>query len=473
MRKTKIVCTLGPASSSEEVLEKMLKAGMNIARFNFSHGTHDGHKKMIDTFRRVRDKLGVSAAVMLDTRGPEIRINEVRDGAVTIVTGQELIITNRDIVGNEKELSMNFPEFPKHDFEPGQKILIDDGNIELKVISHNDTDVICKVIDGGVVKTHKSINVPNFHLDMTFLSDADKRDILFGIENDVDFVAASFVRCADDVISLRKFMNYHGGHDIRIIAKIENSEGVRNFDSILAASDGIMVARGDMGVEVDFEKLPGIQKKFIRKCYQAGKMVITATQMLESMQTNYMPTRAEITDVANAVFDGTSAVMLSGETTVGLHPVRVIEVMSHIVKQAENDAIELGSYCNLGHDEDHANITNAICDAACTTANDMQAKAIITVTESGYTARLCSKFRPAVPIVATTPNVKTFHQLSLSWGVHPVLSLYQSDSEKLLRHAVDCARMIDIVKPGDRVVITGGEVVRSTGNTNLLKVEIV
>jgi len=473
MRKTKIVCTLGPASSSEKVLGKMLKAGMNIARFNFSHGTHEGHKKMIDTFRKVRDELGVSAAVMLDTRGPEVRIKEVENGAVTLVSGQEIIITNRDVIGNAKELPMNFPSFPKHDFAVGQKILIDDGNIELKVISHNDTDVVCKVMDGGVVKTHKSINVPNFHLDMPFLSAADKSDILFGIENDVDFVAASFVRCADDVISLRKFMDYHGGHNIRIIAKIENSEGVRNFDAILAASDGIMVARGDMGVEIDFEKLPGIQKKFIRKCYRAGKMVITATQMLESMQHNYMPTRAEITDVANAVFDGTSAVMLSGETTVGDHPVRVVEVMSHIVEQAENDAIELGSYGCLDYVEDHENITNAICDAACTTAHDMMAKAIITVTESGHTARLCSKFRPAVPIVAATPNVKTFHQLALSWGVYPVLALYQSDSDKLLRHAVDCARMIDVVKAGDRVVITGGETVRSTGNTNLLKVEIV
>ncbi len=473
MRKTKIVCTLGPASSNEAVLKKMLNAGMNIARFNFSHGTHEGHKEMIDTFRKVRDEIGCPAAVLLDTKGPEIRICEIEGGQAVIESGHEFILTNRNIIGNSKEAQMNYPALLSHDLKPGQKILIDDGNIDLVIIDHNETDIRCKVVDGGIIKTHKSVNLPNFHLNIEFLSERDKSDILFGIENDVDFIAASFVRCADDVISLRKFLDYHGGHDIRIIAKIENSEGVRNFDEILEKSDGIMVARGDMGVEIDFEKLPGIQKKFIRKCYQAGKMVITATQMLESMQHNYMPTRAEITDVANAVFDGTSAVMLSGETTVGDHPVRVVEVMAHIVEQAEQDALELGSYRGLGHDLDHADITNAICDAACTTANDMKATAIITVTESGYTARLCSKFRPSVPIVAATPNEKTYHQLALSWGVYPVLSLYQNNAEKLLRHAVDCARMIDVVHKGDRVVITSGEAVKSSKNTNLLKVEIV
>ena len=473
MRKTKIVCTLGPASSSEETLDKMLRAGMNIARFNFSHGTHEGHKKMIQTFRKVRNKLGIPAAVMLDTKGPEIRIKDIEGGSVTLVNGQKFTITSRDVIGNSTEASMNYPDLPKHDLKEGQKILIDDGNIDLRVMSHTDTDILCRVVDGGVLSTHKSINLPNFHLNMDFLSERDKSDLLFGIEMEVDFVAASFVRCAEDVIELRKYLDYYGGHDIKIISKIENAEGVRNFDAILAASDGIMVARGDMGVEIDFEKLPGLQKKFIRKCYQSGKMVITATQMLESMQHNYIPTRAEITDVANAVFDGTSAVMLSGETTVGDYPVRVVEVMAHIVEQAENDAIELGAYRGLGHDDDHANITNAICDAACTTAADMQAKAIITVTESGYTARLCSKFRPSVPIIAATPNEKTFHQLALSWGVYPVLAIYQSNAEKLLRHAVDCAKMIDAVKEGDRVVITSSEAVKSSKNTNLLKVEIV
>ena len=473
MKKTKIVCTLGPASSSEAVLKKMLLAGMNVARFNFSHGTHESHKKMIDTFRRVRDNLGIAAATLLDTKGPEIRLRDIEGGRITVPTGSEYTLTTREVLGNEKEAPINYADLPKHDLQKGQKILIDDGNIELVVISHNDTDILCRVLDGGVISTHKSVNLPNFHLNMPFLSEQDKADILFGIEVDIDFIAASFVRCAEDVRSLRKFLDYHGGHAIKIIAKIENSEGVKNFDEILEYSDGIMVARGDMGVEVDFIKLPGIQKRFIRKCYQAGKMVITATQMLESMEHNYMPTRAEITDVANAVFDGTSAVMLSGETTVGDHPVRVVEVMAHIVEQAEADAFEMNSYHGIVHDVDYSDVTNAICDAACTTANDMQASAIIAVTESGYTARRCSKFRPAVPIVAATPSPKTFHQLALSWGVHPVLSLYQDSADNLIRHSVDCAKMIDIVKRGDRVVITSGEMVRSSGNTNLLKVEIV
>lgn len=473
MRKTKIVCTLGPASGSEEVIEKMLKAGMNVARFNFSHGTHENHGKMIDTFRRVRDRLGYSAAVMLDTKGPEVRVKDVEGGKVFVKTGDTLTVTSRDIIGNSNEVPINYPELPKHDIKAGQRILIDDGNIELTVISHTDTDILCRVVDGGYISTHKSLNLPNMHLNIPFLSERDKSDLLYGIEKDVDFVAASFVRCADDVISLRRFLDYHGAHNIKIISKIENEEGVDNFEEILEASDGIMVARGDMGVEVAFERLPGIQKKFIRKCYRAGKMVITATQMLESMIHNYIPTRAEITDVANAVFDGTSAVMLSGETTVGDYPVRVVEVMAHIVEQAENDAMDLGAYTGLSHTDDHESITNAICDAACTTAADMNAKAILTATESGHTARLCSKFRPTVPIIAATPSAKTFHQLSLSWGVYPVLSLYQSDSDKLMRHAVDCAKMINMVHSGDRVVITSGEEVRSSGNTNLLKVETV
>lgn len=473
MRKTKIVCTLGPASSNEEVMEKMLIAGMNVARFNFSHGTHENHGKTIDMFRRVRDRLGVPAAVMLDTKGPEIRIKDIKNGKAMLKTGDTFTITTRDILGNSSEAPINYPDLPKHDLKPGQRILIDDGNIELEVISHTDTDILCRIIDGGYISTHKSLNLPNLHLDIPFLSEQDKSDLLFGVEKDVDFIAASFVRCAEDVISLRKFLDYHGAHKIKIISKIENAEGVDNFAEILEASDGIMVARGDMGVEIAFERLPGIQKKFIRQCYQAGKMVITATQMLESMLHNYMPTRAEITDVANAVFDGTSAVMLSGETTVGDYPVRVVEVMSHIVEQAENDAIDLGSYKGFLHTDDHESITNAICDAACTTAADMNAKAILTATESGYTARLCSKFRPSVPIIAATPCEKTFHQLALSWGVYPVLSLYQSDADKLMRHAVDCAKMIDMVQTGDRVVITSGEEVRSSGNTNLLKVETV
>jgi len=455
MRKTKIVCTLGPASSSEKVLGKMLKAGMNIARFNFSHGTHEGHKKMIDTFRKVRDELGVSAAVMLDTRGPEVRIKEVENGAVTLVSGQEIIITNRDVIGNAKELPMNFPSFPKHDFAVGQKILIDDGNIELKVISHNDTDVVCKVMDGGVVKTHKSINVPNFHLDMPFLSAADKSDILFGIENDVDFVAASFVRCADDVISLRKFMDYHGGHNIRIIAKIENSEGVRNFDAILAASDGIMVARGDMGVEIDFEKLPGIQKKFIRKCYRAGKMVITATQMLESMMNNPLPTRAEASDVANAIFDRTSAIMLSGECAMGKFPLECVKTMTKIANRVEPE-INYWKKFDENKNIELKDLEDNIVYSTCVMAKNTNADAIVCYTNSGDTARKFAGMGAGCPILAITDNRRTFNQLALAWNVQPVYVDPAETIEKTVEKGIEKLKAKEILESGDLVVLAGG-----------------
>jgi pyruvate kinase len=308
---------------------------------------------------------------------------------------------------------------------------------------------------------------------MPYISEADEKDILFGIEMGVDFIAASFVRTADDVISLRKFIDFHGGHNIRIISKIENLEGIENFDAILRHSDGIIVARGDMGVEVEFEKLPGLQKKFIKKCYRSGKMVVTATQMLESMIKNYSPTRAEITDVANAVFDGTSAVMLSGETTVGVNPVRVVEVMARIIEQAEQDAFEMGVFNDINYENNKHDVTNAICDAACTTARDLKAKAVIVVTKSGSAARGVSKFRPYEPIVAATPELKTFHQLSLSWGVIPVHSIMQKDADALFVHAVDCAKKIDIVSAGETVVITSGIPVTISGTTNILKVTVV
>lgn len=472
MKKTKIVCTLGPASSSEEVIEKMLKSGMNVARFNFSHGTHEYHKELMDTVKKVRDRMKVPAGLMLDTKGPEIRIGEMSDGAAEIVSGQEFILTTIDMIGNSERAPISYKDLPRQ-LNKGQRILMDDGRLILEVKGTTDTDVICTVVEGGMLKTHKSVNVPNTHLEMPYMSKADEDDVLFGIEMGVDFIAASFVRTADDVITLRKFVDFHGGHDIRIISKIENIEGINNFDEILRYSDGIMVARGDMGVEVAFEKLPGLQKKFIRKCYQSGKMVITATQMLESMITNYSPTRAEITDVANAVFDGTSAVMLSGETTIGVNPVRVVEVMSKIVEQAEHDAFEMNAYGDLNYTSTTNDVTGAICDAACTTARDLHAKAVIAVTKSGDTARGVSKFRPYEHIVAATPEIKTFHQLSLSWGVIPVHSIMQKDADSLFRHAIDCAKQIDLVSKGDIVVITSGIPVTISGTTNILKVDTV
>ena len=472
MRKTKIVATLGPASNSEAVIEKMLRAGLNVARLNFSHGTHEEHGKTIDTFRRVRDALELSAAVMLDTKGPEIRIKTFKEGHVFLSAGDEFTLTSRDIEGDSKCVGLTYADLPRQ-MKPGIRILLDDGKLEFTVKSANDTDIVCNVTVGGELKNRKSLNIPNFPIDMPYMSESDKSDVLFGIEKDVDFIAASFVRCAADVIELRKFLDYHGGHNIKIISKIENAQGVKEFDNILRESDGIMVARGDMGVEIEFEKLPGIQKRFIRRCYSSGKIVITATQMLESMVTSLTPTRAEISDVANAVFDGTSAVMLSGETAMGVDPANVVSVMAKIAQQAEGDAIAMNAYSGYKYEVDAGDTTNAICDAACTTARDLKAKAVIAVTKSGYTARLVSKFRPAQTIVAATPDIKTYHQLSMSWGVVPVSALDQTDTDKLFRHAIDCAKKIDAVKKGDTVVITGGVPLQINGTTNILKVETI
>ena len=468
MRKTKIVCTLGPASENEQVIESLFKSGMNVARLNFSHGTHEAHKKTIEIFRKVRDRLQLPAAVLLDTKGPEIRTGLVDNGEVVLKEGQMFRFVNREVVGNSGFVSITYAGLNKL-VNNGNIIKVDDGSLILQVEEVNNDEITCRVLVGGILKNRKSINVPGVHLDMPYLSEKDKADVLFAIENDVDYIAASFVRNKQDVIDLRNFINYHGGHKIKIISKIENSEGINNFNEIIAESNGIMVARGDMGVEVEYEKLPGLQKRFIKSCYGAGKIVITATQMLESMIHSYNPTRAEITDVANAVFDGTSAVMLSGETAMGDHPARVVEVMANIVEQAEADAISMNMFANRSfvNEKDTA---NALCDAACTTAKDLGAQAIIAVTKSGHSARRLSKFRPSEPIVAPTPELKTFHQLSLSWGVHPVLAISQKSEEKLFRHALDCAKQIDIVKKGDIVVILGGAPINVCGNTNMIKV---
>lgn len=468
MRKTKIVCTIGPASSSEETLRKMMENGMNVARLNFSHGTHEGHKKTVDMVRKVRDELKIPLAVMLDTKGPEIRLKNFAKGKVTLEDGQRFIFTTEDIDGDETRAAVTYKELPKQ-LTAGNTVLVDDGQLEFLVEETTETEVICKVIHGGAVSNHKGVNIPNVHLDFKYLSEQDEADLRFGVEQNVDFVAASFVRCKEDVIAVRNYLDYYGGKDIRIISKIENIEGVQNFDEILEHSDGIMVARGDMGVEIEYEKLPGIQKIFIKKCYEAGKMVITATQMLESMIHNMTPTRAEITDVANAVFDGTSAIMLSGETAMGDHPEVVVEAMAKIAEQAEHDAFEMDIYHRMRYTNDMNDTTNAICDAACTTARDVGAHVIIAVTMHGNTARRMSKFRPQQPIVAATPSEKTYHQLALSWGVYPVMALYQEDAGKLFDHAIACAKRFFYVVEGDRVVIAAG----ANGITNVLRVEKV
>ncbi len=473
MKKTKIVCTLGPASADESVIEKMLQNGMNVARLNFSHGTHEEHAKTIERFRRVRDRMKVPAAVLLDTKGPEIRLGMFGgDGRVTLCEGNRFTLTAREVEGDETCVTVSYADLC-HELKPGNRVLIDDGRVVLMVEELTDTDTICRVVEGGMISNRKGVNVPYIHLNMPFLSARDEEDLLFGIKHDVDFIAASFVRTAQDVISMRRFLDYHGGHKIRVIAKIENSEGVDNFEEILKYADGIMVARGDMGVEIAFERLPGIQKKSIRACYSSGKMVITATQMLESMIHSATPTRAEISDVANAVFDGTSAVMLSGETAMGDDPAHVVAVMARIVEQAERDALEQDAFGTMGYDYDSSDTTGAVSDAASILAKDLKAKAIVTVTVSGLSARRASKFRPNVPIVAATPDKKTYHQLALSWGVIPVLALPQATEESLHRHALDCAKNAEVVAKGDKVVITAGAPLGMTGTTNVLKVMTV
>jgi len=472
MRKTKIVCTIGPACRSEETIEQLVKSGMNVARINFSHGDHEYHEETIQMLKNVREKLACPLAILLDTKGPEIRIKTFKEENVFLEEGKKFVLTADEVDGDENIVSVTYKELPRQ-LDNGAVVLIDDGRIELTVNSIEGSNIICTVVHGGELSDRKGINIPGIHLDFPYLSEQDKKDIIFGIEHDVDFIAASFVRCKEDIISLRKFVDYNGGHSIKIISKIENGEGIENFDEILDNCDGIMVARGDMAVEIEFERLPGLQKRFIRRCYKAGKMVITATQMLESMINSPNPTRAEITDIANAVFDGTSAVMLSGETAMGHYPVLAVEVMEKIVIQAEMDAFELDAYRDIKYEIDYSDVTNAVCDAACTTARDINAKAIIALSKYGQTARRMSKFRPYQPIVAATPVEKTFHQLALSWGVYPVVARYQNNSDELFVHAIDCAKQLDIVDKGDKVVISAGIPLSTSGNTNILKVEVV
>ncbi len=367
MKKTKIICTLGPSSSSEKVIKELFLNGMNVGRFNFSHGTHEEQKAKMSLFRKVRDSIGCAGAILLDTKGPEIRLKDFKENKVTLQDGAKFTFTTEEILGDETVATITYKNLV-NDVYDGCKILIDDGKVELRVESHDDKNINCVVVHGGPIGNHKGVNVPSVKLHIPFLSECDKSDLLFGIEEDVDYVAASFVRNKEDVIDLRNFLDYNGGDKIKIISKIENQEGIDNFEEILKYSDGIMVARGDMGVEVDYEKLPGIQKRFIGKCYQMGKIVITATQMLESMIQNPTPTRAEISDVANAVFDGTSAIMLSGETANGKYPVEALKAMARIAQRAELDAFDLNKYRYLTQDITIGDVTNAISDATCTTA---------------------------------------------------------------------------------------------------------
>ena len=466
MRKTKIVCTIGPASKDRETLREMLQAGMNVARLNFSHGSHEEHKQTIEAFRSVRDELGIPAAVLLDTKGPEIRIKNFKNGEEILDDGQVFTITTKDVAGTKEIVSVTYKDFPK-EVNVGNLVLINDGKIVVKVEETTDTDVKGLVIHGGKISDHKGINLPNVNLNMKYMSEQDRKDILFGIENDVDYIAASFVRSAKDVMTIRNLLDENGGQEIRVIAKIESTQGIENFEEILQIADGIMVARGDMGVEVAYEKLPGIQKRFIKRCVQSGKIVITATQMLESMITSPMPTRAEITDVANAVFDGTTAVMLSGETAAGRYPVEAVTTMAKIAEQAEEDMPRKEM---IWHEMDAMDVTNAVGHAACTLAKDINAGAIMAITKTGYTARRMSKFHPDIMVIGATPYEKTFHQLSLIWGVCPIIANYRYDIEDSFSHCARKAIRAGLIKTGDKVVISAGLPVDVPGNTNIIRV---
>ena len=471
MKRTKIICTMGPATDSKKILKEMILKGMNVARINFSHGNYDQHQKMIDLVKEVREEVNLPIAILLDTKGPEIRIRDFENSSIELKKDDKFILTTRDIIGNKNEVSITYSGLPK-DITIGNKIMIDDGLIEMKVIDLDPTDITCKVINGGKVKNKKGVNVPGTKIKLPYLSEIDKKDILFGIKNDIDFIAASFVSDHSDIKTIRNFVNDNGGEDVKIIAKIENRDGVDNIMDIVRIADGIMIARGDMGVEIPFEEIPGIQKDIIKKCYKMSKPVITATQMLDSMTINPRPTRAEITDVANAVYDRTSAIMLSGETSIGNYPVETVRVMAMIAEKAEDD-IDYKKKFRDNFVKQSDNVTNAIGYATCSTAHSVNASAIITVTKSGNTARTVSKYRPDCQIIATTVNQKVFYQLGLSWGVIPLLTDLQETTDELFDHATKKSMDAKLIRSGDLVVITGGTPINVRGTTNTMKVQVV
>ena len=466
MRKTKIVCTLGPATDREGVLREMMRAGMNVARFNFSHGTHPEHQARLEVLKALREELNLPVAAMLDTKGPEIRLKSFANGSVALSTGQEFTLTTEDIVGDETRCAITYAELPS-DVKEGDTILLDDGLVRLTVLETDSSNIRCRVENDGTMKNNKGVNVPNVRLSMPYMSQRDRDDILFGVEQGFDYIAASFVRTAADVREIRQLLDKHHSN-IRIIAKIENQEGVSNLADILAVADGIMVARGDMGVEIDFTEIPIIQKDMIAKCVACGKPVITATQMLDSMIENPRPTRAEITDVANAIYDGTSAIMLSGETAAGKYPVEAVRTM---------DAIALRTEANIECDmpvrkakQTKLSITAATAHAACTTAMDIGADAILSVSQRGVTAQMVSRFRPSTTVVALLLDPQVQRQMALYWGVEPITMPFASSTDELVDFAVQAAEKAGIVKQGDLVVVTAGVPVGVSGTTNMIRV---
>ena len=473
MRKTKIVCTLGPATEKGDVLRRLFLNGMNVARINFSHGTQEEHGRTVDSFKALRNELGLPVGLLIDTKGPEIRIRDFADGQIELSEGDIFTFTGEDVTGTKEIVSVTYRELAK-DVKKGDRILLDDGLIAMEIVEKEGLKIRCRVLNGGTLGNKKGLNVPDVSINLPYMSDRDRSDILFAIGKGFDFIAASFVRNAECVKEIRKLLEDNGGTNIKIIAKIENREGVNNIDDIIRVSDGIMVARGDMGVEIPFEELPPVQKMIIRKSYEAGKPVITATQMLDSMIRNPRPTRAEITDVANAIYDGTSAIMLSGETSVGKYPVEAVQTMSKIAVEAERNIDYIGHFNKYPHEKNVShNVTNAISHATCSAAHALGARFIISVTKSGHTARMVSKFRPACPIIATTVLSDVYYQLSLSWGVVPVMTETRETTDEIFEHAIETCLARNIIKNGDLVVITGGMPVGISGTTNTLRVHIV
>ena len=470
MRKTKIICTLGPSTDKEGVLRELIANGMNVARFNFSHGSHEEHLGRLEKLKALREELGKPVAALLDTKGPEIRLKDFKNGVENLVAGQTFTLTTRDVEGTNEICSITYKDLPM-DVEPNGTIMLDDGLIKLQIQTVNDTDIVCTVLNNGKIKNKKGVNVPGVHLSMPYMSQRDKDDIIFGIQQGYDFIAASFVRTAQDVYDIRNLLNQYDSN-IRIIAKIENREGVNNIDSILAAADAVMVARGDLGVEIDFTELPGIQKTIIDRSFSFGKPIVTATQMLDSMIVNPRPTRAEISDVANAIYDGTSAIMLSGETAAGAYPVEALKTMSAIAERTEQEGFHLRGR-TMDFNPGKISVSDATAHAACLTARDVNAAAIVTVSESGTTARLLSKYRPQQPIIACVMREQVQRQLSLSWGITSLMMPLAHSTDELIEMSTALAKENGFLHNGELAVVTAGVPVGISGTTNMIKIHMV
>ena len=469
MRKTKIICTLGPSTDKGDVLRELIANGMNVARFNFSHGSYEEHGGRLANLKALREELGKPVAALLDTKGPEIRLKEFKNGVEMLEAGQTFTLTTREVEGTKEICSVTYKDLP-HDVHEGGTIMLDDGLIMLRIEKLTDTDITCTVLNSGKIKTKKGVNVPGVHLSMPYLSQKDREDIIFGIQNGFDFIAASFVRTAQDVYDIRNLLNEYDSN-IRIIAKIENREGVNNIDSILSAADAVMVARGDLGVEIDFTELPGIQKSVIDRSFSFGKPIVTATQMLDSMMVNPRPTRAEISDVANAIYDGTSAIMLSGETAAGAYPVEALKTMSAIAERTENEVHYRDN--RLTDTTGQISVSDATAHAACLTAKDVNASAIVTVSESGNTARLLSKYRPTQPIIACVMDEQVQRQLSLSWGITSLLMGPAKSTDELIEMSTALAQKNGYLHNGELAVVTAGVPVGVSGTTNMIKIHMV